>query len=164
MIKARSAWSGLLALAALLVTSCGTELEVKNTITVEQAEQRVEEYFRQALAVLPAQARPEVGLIHTVECDDPTDNGPKGRKIASVNYEIHDLPKDEYPEYVDRLERWWLEHNFAVLDDERPTYQSIWVENKEDGFRMRVQDNVRGQFFLIATSPCVWPNGTPEPE
>jgi hypothetical protein len=27
---------------------------------------------------------------------------------------------------------------------------------------MRVQDNVR--FFLIATSPCVWPDGTPDAE
>ncbi|MPZ85688.1 MAG: hypothetical protein GEV28_37040 [Actinophytocola sp.] len=133
------------------------------TITVEEAEHRVEEYFRQALAVLPAQARPEPSLIDTYECDDPTDYGPKGRKITSVNYQIHDLPRDEYPEYIADLERWWLDHNFRVLDDERPTYESIWVENN-DGFRMRIIASDKGKFVLIATSPCVWQNGTPEPE
>ena len=137
---------------------------MSTTITVERAEQRVEEYFRQALAVLPSQARPEVGLIHTVECDDPTDNGPKGRKIASVDYQIHDLPPDEYPGYVADLERWWRDHDFRVLDDERPARESIWVENTHDGFRMRVKANDVGELFIIATSPCVWPNGTPEPE
>lgn len=135
------------------------------TITVEEAERRVEDYFRQALAVLPARARPEVGLIHTVPCDDPTDNGPKGRKIASVDYEIHDLPAAEYPGYVTRLEQWWLANDFQVLDDERPARESIWVENVEDGFRMRVKTSPSGsRLFLIATSPCVWPDGTPAPE
>lgn len=137
---------------------------MRNTITVEEAEQRVEDYFRKALAVLPERARPEVGLIHTVECDDPTDDGPKGRKIASVNYQILDLRQDDYPEYVARLEQWWLDHNFRVLDDERPTYQSIWVENNDDGFRMRITASDKGRLVLIATSPCVWQNGTPEPE
>ncbi|MPZ85687.1 MAG: hypothetical protein GEV28_37035 [Actinophytocola sp.] len=164
MSYSRSAWSALLSLTVLLVASCGTEPGMHTTITVEQAEQRVEEYFRHALAVLPAQARPEISLIHTVECDDPTDNGPKGRKIASVNYQIHNLPRDEYPEYVADLEHWWLDHNFRVLDDERPTYESIWVENNDDGFRMRIQANDVGGLYLIATSPCVWQNGTPEPE
>ena len=153
----------LIVLAAFFVASCGTEPGMSTTITVEQAEHRVEEYFRQALAVLPAQARPEVGLIQAAECGDPTDNGPQGRKIASVDYQIHDLPPDEYPQYVADLERWWRAHDFVILDDERPVTQSIWVENKNDGFRMRVQDNDLGELFLIATSPCVWPNGTPEP-
>lgn len=134
------------------------------TITVEEAERRVEEYFRAALAVLPARARPEVGLIHTVPCDDPTDNGPKGRKIASVDYEIHDLPADEYPAYVETLAQWWRDNNFRILDDDRPARESIWVENTEDGFRMRVKANNAGRLFLIATSPCVWPDGTPAPE
>jgi hypothetical protein len=149
-------------LALLLITGCGAEPH--NTITVEQAEQRVEDYFRQTLAVLPEQARPEVGLIDTYGCDDPADNGPKGRKIASVDYQIHDLPPAEYPDYVARLERWWRDHNFRILDDERPKRESIWVENNDDGFRMRIKSNKLGELFMIATSPCVWPNGTPEPE
>jgi hypothetical protein len=152
----------LLLLVVPLIASCGADAGMQRTITVEQAEQRVEDYFRQALAVLPERARPEVGLIHTVECDDPTDNGPEGRKIASVDYEILDLPPSEYPNYVDDLERWWRDNGFRVLDDERPTYESIWVENNNDGFRMRIQGNHVGELYLGATSPCVWPNGTPE--
>jgi hypothetical protein len=157
-----AAASRLALLVVLLVTSCGTETGMQNTITVEQAERRVEDYFRKALAVLPEQARPEVGLIDTYECDDPTDNGPTGRKIASVDYDILGLPPSEYSEYVARLERWWLDHDFRILDDERPKRESIWVENNEDGFRMRVTATDKGKLILIATSPCVWPDGTPE--
>lgn len=164
MTNIRSTTSGMLAVAALLLTSCGTESGMRPTITVAQAEQRVEDYFRQALAVLPEKARPEAGLIDTYDCDDPTDNGPKGRKIASVDYQILDLPPDDYPDYVNQLERWWREHNFRILDDERPKRESIWVENKNDGFRMRVKTNDVGELFMIASSPCVWENGTPEPE
>jgi hypothetical protein len=150
-------------LITLLIASCGTGTTMRATITIEQAEQHVEDYFRKTLAVLPDRARPEARLIDTYDCDDPTDNGPKGRKIASVNYEILDLPPGEYPNYVDDLERWWRGNGFRVLDDERPTYESIWVENDDDGFRMRVEANDGGKLFLIATSPCVWPNGTPGP-
>jgi hypothetical protein len=134
-----------------------------NTITINQAEERAEEYFRKALSVLPEQAGFEPRLIDTYDCDDPTDNGAKGRQIASVDYEITGLPPAEYPNYVADLERWWRDHDFRVLDDERPTYQSIWVENNEDGFRMRIEANDVGGLYLVATSPCVWPDGTPEP-
>jgi hypothetical protein len=142
---------------SLLVTSCGTGTEMPNTITVKQAEQGAEEYFRKALAVLPDKARPVVGLIHTYPCD----NGPEGRMIASVDYEILDLPRDSYSDYVSELERWWRDHDFRILDDERPTEESVWVENNDDGFRMRVTASKGGKFILIATSPCVWPDGTP---
>ena len=134
---------------------------MQRTITVEQAEQQVEDYFRQALAVLPDQAKAEPGLIHTVDCDDPTDNGPAGRKTASVNYQILGLRAADYPAYVDDLERWWHDHDFRILDDDRPAEQSVWVENTKDGFRMRVQDNPLGELYLIVSSPCVWPDGTP---
>ncbi|MFD2468246.1 hypothetical protein [Amycolatopsis silviterrae] len=40
----------------------------------------------------------------------------------------------------------------------------LWVENNADGFRMALQANSAGGLFLISTSPCVWPNGTPIPE
>lgn len=154
----------LVSLVAALMASCGMEAGVRNTITISEAETRAEKYFRDALAELPRQARAEVSLIQTSECDDPTDNGPKGRKIASVSYQIHDLPPGEYPKYVDDLERWWLDHSFRILDDERPDYETIWVENKDDGFQMRILGNKVGELFLGATSPCVWPSGTPEPE
>lgn len=152
----------LVSLIIALVTSCAAEAGMSNTITIEEAQTRVERYFRDALAVLPDQARPEVSLIHTVDCDDPDDNGPKGRKIASVNYQIRNLAPQKYPDYVADLERWWRDHGFRVLDDERPTYESIWVEKTDDGFRMRIQGNRAGELYLGATSPCVWPNGTPE--
>jgi hypothetical protein len=162
MSDSRALTSLLMSLVVAFMAGCGAETGMRNTITINEAETRVEQYFRDALAVLPEQARAEVSLIHTVDCDDPDDNGPKGRKIASVSYQIQNLQPQKYPDYVADLERWWLDHDFQVLDDERPTYESIWVENTGDGFRMRIEANKVGELYLGATSPCVWPDGTPE--
>lgn len=47
------------------------------------------------------------------------------------------------------------------MSDKRPKENWISVENKTDGFSMSIQDTPPGDFSLGATSPCVWPNGTP---
>ncbi|KAA2266996.1 hypothetical protein F0L68_00200 [Solihabitans fulvus] len=136
---------------------------MKNTITEQQATTRVEDYAKQVVAALPAQARPEKFSANTNQCDDPTDNGPKGRVIASFEYEIHDLPREQYNNYFDALRKWWTDHDFRVLTDDRPKDMYIWVENNQDGFRMALQANDLGKLYLTATSPCVWPKGTPAP-
>lgn len=54
--------------------------------------------------------------------------------------------------------------NFVGQIDKRPTENWVSVENRTDGFSMSVQESVQGDLSLGATSPCVWPNGTPAPQ
>ena len=140
---------------------------MKNTITQQQASERAERYVRDAVAALSPAAQLELsGRFDDSPCDDPTDNGPKGRVIASVTYWLNDIPVDHQSEYVNTLFQWWSEHDFAVLTDNRATDIYVHVENRRDGFRMAVQQTAVGpkRLSLGATSPCVWPNGTPEPK
>lgn len=52
---------------------------------------------------------------------------------------------------------------FQVLrDDPTPGREYLWVENATDGFRMAFQANDAGEMFLIASSPCIWPDGAPD--
>jgi hypothetical protein len=152
-------------LAALVLTACGTNPggAMSNTITAHDAEQRVEDYIQQTITVLPPQRRLTNPFTSTYACDDPTDNGPKGRVIATVDYQIDGLSPDQYDHYLDALKKWWVGHDFRVLQDARPKAAHVWVENNKDGFRMAAQTNDRGEMYLTATSPCVWPNGTPQP-
>lgn len=138
---------------------------MSNTITEQQAAQRVQDNVRAAVTHLPSTVRLEQQLTHFTPCDDPTDNGPKGRVIASTTYQIHELPPDQYPHFFDLLRSWWQRNNYRVLDDSRrsPTDMYLWVENNHDGFRMALQSNNNGGLFIIASSPCVWPHGNPEP-
>jgi hypothetical protein len=140
---------------------------MKNTITQQQAGERAERYIREAVAGLTPPARLEVlSSFDDSPCDDPTDNGPKGRVIASRGYWLNDISPDQHSTYVDDLVRWWSEHNFTVLTDNRPGNVYVWAENRHDGFRMAIQQTEIGpkRLSLGATSPCVWPNGTPEPQ
>jgi hypothetical protein len=158
--------AGLFAvLAALVLTACGAYpgAAMHTTITAHDAERRVEDYIQQAITALPPQRHLTNPFKKTYACDDPTDNGPKGRVIATVDYQIEGLSPDQYDHYLDALKQWWIGHDFRVLQDARPKAPHVWVENNTDGFRMAVQTNDGGEMYLIATSPCVWPNGTPQP-
>jgi hypothetical protein len=137
---------------------------MKNTITEEEATQRAEDYVRQAMEALPPEARLEVlSGTSSGPCDDPTDNGPRGRVTVGNIYWVRGLPAESNPQYFDSMVRWWTDHDFAILTDKRPQSNYVWVENKRDGFRMAFRDNPKGELALGADSPCVWPNGTPEP-
>jgi len=137
---------------------------MQSTITIEQANQKVEDYSVQIRQALPAEAQYEISSSEKAgTCTDPSDNGPKSRVLASRTYKVLGLPKDKIPGYFDALRAWWQNHDFRVLDNTPPN-EFLWVENNADGFRMTAKSNIGGELYLIATSPCVWPDGTPEPQ
>ncbi|GAA4530135.1 hypothetical protein [Amycolatopsis samaneae] len=135
---------------------------MRPTITINEANTRVEDYASRAVKALPSQAK----LTLTYEerhgdCSDPTDHGPKNRVVANRSYQVLGLDSKEIPSYFAMLRSWWLANNFRVLD-ETPPNEFLWVENNADGFQMTLKANFKGEIYLLAGSPCVWPNGTPE--
>jgi hypothetical protein len=159
----------ILAVAVLVtIAACGdgntgSGAGMHPTITAEQAKQRVVDYAMQAIAVLPPQPAAGKWNDGVDPCDDPTDNGPKGRVIPFVEYKISGLSSALQNHYFDLLRAWWTSHNFRILVDQRPKDFYLWVENNADGFRMTAQANDLGDLYLSSTAPCVWPNGTPAP-
>jgi len=154
--------------AAVAVVSCSSpkpEVPVKNTITRQEANDRVDKYISDSVTSLAPSPRLEpLGREDAGDCSDPTDNGPLGRVIASRDYWLRDVPKSRNAEVVASLVRWWQDHDFVVRNDDRPKENWVLVENRVDGFRMSVQESSQGDLSLGATSPCVWPNGTPAPQ
>lgn len=135
----------LLVAMSSCTTSNDSEAPMKNTITQQQANERVEQYVRDAVATISPTARLEVlGGSRDFPCDDPTDNGPKGRITASRDYWLQDLPADKHNDYIDALIEWWKEHNFALLRDDRPKDSYVTAENRQDGFRMGIKGTVTG--------------------
>jgi hypothetical protein len=137
---------------------------MQTTITINEANDRVDDYITRAMAELPPGATLEVNTYNrTEDCSDPTDNGPKGRVSAGRSYKILGLQVEAIPSYFDTLRAWWLANNFRILGD-TPKNEFLWVENNADSFQMTLKANFAGGIFLLAGSPCVWPNGTPEPQ
>lgn len=131
-----------------------------STITLDEANRRLDAYIDKALAQLPAGAALKERLrIEEESCDDVA--GDDGKQHASRNYEVTGIDPDKIPTYFDTMRTWWLDNNFRILDNE-PKYEYLWVENNDDGFRMTLEAASGGRLILVSASPCVWRNGTPE--
>lgn len=155
----------VIVLLAVLV-SCSNFIGagMQSTITLDEANQKLDDYIERAFSQLPDDAElTNPHHYHDRRCDDPDDQGPEGRKHASRDYYISAIDSDRIPDYFDTLKAWWEENDFRVIGNERVN-EFLWVENNEDSFRMTLKANPQGEMRLIASSPCVWPEGTPDPE
>ncbi|GAA4669580.1 hypothetical protein GCM10023214_75090 [Amycolatopsis dongchuanensis] len=155
----------LVVFAGVLMTGAcgGKDVGMQPTITIDEANRRVEQYSTQVREALPAEAVYELSAYEDRgDCSDPTDRGPKNRVVASRTYQIQGLPAANVPSYFGAVRTWWQDHGFRILDDNPPN-EFLWGENTADGFQMTLKSNFKGELFLIVSSPCVWPGGTPEP-
>jgi hypothetical protein len=136
------------------------------TLSLTQATQRVEQYGRDALAHMPG--TPEAGTPNrtSVPSDDPTDGGPKGPVDVGDTYRItYGDPRPDNTEVFNRLHDYWTGQGYQVLKDSRsqPRGRLVRVENPHDGFRMGIEEAaMTPQLTLAVSSPCVWPEGTPQ--
>jgi len=158
----------------LVVTACGSAGDAKDaagssgegeqvrTLTKEQALQRAKEHVKKVVAALPVEPSLSKQSGGSMECADPSDNGPRGRYTVDRTYWLNDLPKDRNAEFVNTLYRYWKNNNYRILTDERARDDSfISVEHNGDAFRMSVTQSDEGNLSLGASSPCVWPDGVP---
>ncbi|APU12879.1 hypothetical protein UA75_04100 [Actinoalloteichus sp. GBA129-24] len=99
----------------------------------------------------------------SVECQDPTDRGPLGRSQFTTRYFLDELPREDNDSNVEAVYQHWIENGYQVLVDDRPDRIFISVQHEDDAFRMSIRASVQGDLSLGASSPCIWPNGTPEP-
>jgi hypothetical protein len=138
------------------------------TITLQQAGDRATSYAQAATAQLPGKPK-LIGPSRTsVDCDDPTDRGPKGRVDLADDYRLDygaDLP--DHTSLINHMYDYWAGLGYQTLKDTRTDNfgRVIRFQNPKDGFRFGlVEDATNTQLTLQISAPCVWPNGTPEPK
>ena len=162
--------ASVLACLLLLLAGCGgntgqntppADGEQMRTLTEAEAYQRAEEHIQRAVASLPEKPTLTLQDESSMECLDPTDNGPRGRYEVGKTYWLDDLQASRNSEYLSALHEHWVSNGFRVLTDSRPDRSFISVENNDDAFRMSVKESTEGDLSLGASSPCIWPDGTP---
>lgn len=132
-------------------------------MTQDEAAERAQEHVDGVMAVLPEEAESEGrGGPNFSACDDPTDGGPKGRVVASVSYWIREVPVEDNDQVMDAALEYWTENGFWVIEDARPDSPFISVGNEEDAFVVSIQASIQGDLSVGASSPCVWPDGSPD--
>lgn len=152
-----------------LLASCsqgseGQDSEVTTTITVQAAISKTDQYAEMARQALSPEAR----LISPfkqdgITCTNPANSEGKGRVMVSHNYEVAGLPPGDPAQHYAKIRDWWAKNSFRVTQDSQSTGY-VLAENSSDGFTMMLRVNQGGQAYLGVSSPCVWPNGTPEPK
>ncbi|MGB3439425.1 MAG: hypothetical protein WBA97_11800 [Actinophytocola sp.] len=141
-------WSIPALAVALVLAGCSASADVE-TVTESEAYERVESYVRRAATALPdGRIEPAAAPV-----SGPCRGNPPDRVVVRNSYWVRELVDED--RHFDTMVRWWEKHDFEVLDDLRPERHYVWVENTEDGFRMSLRNNDKGELLLSAQSPCI---------
>lgn len=132
---------------------------MEKTPTIEEANRLVEKYLAEARSVLPGTLSTEP---HYKETSGICGGNESDMVLATDSFKVSDLTTDQISKYFSMLREWWTHHDYRILENRGNEY--LWVEHNSDGFRLTLKSNKDGEIYLISTSPCVWPNGTPSPE
>src|SRR5699024_10908338 len=123
--------------------------EQVRTLTKEQALQRAKEHVNKAVAALPVEPSLSKQSGGSMECADPSDNGPRGRYTVDRTYWLNGLPKDRNTEFINTLYQYWKNNNFRIVADKRDRdNKTVLVEHNGDGFRMGVTQSDEGDLSL----------------
>lgn len=135
---------------------------MSETMTEDEAAERVQEHIDGTLASLPEGAELETrnGTLFAA-CDDPTDGGSKDRVTVSETFWIRGLPVEDNEANIDLMYEYWVDNGYQEIHDLRPEENFVTMENEGDSFRVSVRTSNKGSLSLSASSPCVWPDGQP---
>lgn len=159
----RSALWAPIAVLTLMLSACGTSEYEEETMTQDEAAERAEEHINDAVAVLPDSLELESsGGVTANPCDDLANGGAEGPVSVGLGYWLRGLPVEDNEDNVELLYRYWIDNGYQVTGDQRPNKLAVFVQNEEDSFRMSVTSSIQGGLSISASSPCVWPEGTPE--
>jgi hypothetical protein len=135
---------------------------MKPTLYREQSLDRIARHIHDAVTL----GSPKLTLSGNAEiaCDGPDDGGPRGWITVAHSYDL-DAPSPgmSTAEVFDRLLTYWTTHSFRVLRDERPQTHGIKMGNTHGAIHMGLDADPHGNPTISASSPRIWPAGTPTP-
>ncbi|MGV9774546.1 hypothetical protein [Streptosporangium sp. NPDC003464] len=135
------------------------------TMTQAQALARVEQLIKETVAVI----RPEPRLdlyrpsLNVNSCLDPTDGGSEERVVINRSYYLRDIPRDQVGEVARQIKQHW-ERQGHYIEGVSKNGLNIAGRSQPDDFLISLASTGDDDVLnLGASSPCIWPNGTPGP-
>lgn len=150
-----------LLLVVLALTGCAGPLGEdvpERTITVQEADQRVERHLREVTAAIPAQRLEPLSPPLTTPCGGIIGGPDDGRVTASRSYWLRDIAPDQADAAVQAAIDYWTANGYQVST--RSRQQGIVRAAAPDGTtELVMQRTPKGDVTLVADSICVWPDG-----
>lgn len=136
-------------------------------MTKQQAIVRAEQIIRATAAAIKPAPRLEryPSIVEETSCVDPTDGGSPDRTVIHRTYWLRGIPRDRNGDVARQIKAHWdgmgVRYSSEVsLDGSDPRISGY---TQPDEFLVSLSTNAGDDMYVSATSPCLWPNGTPEP-
>ncbi|WP_433239303.1 hypothetical protein ACQPYK_32415 [Streptosporangium sp. CA-135522] len=134
-------------------------------MTQAQALERVEQLIGETADVITP--KPHLDLyrpsLNVNSCLDPTDGGSEDRVVINRSYYLRGIPKEKLGEAARQIRRYWEQKGYHIEGISKDGL-GVAGRSRPDDFLLSLSAIDDGDFLgLGATSPCVWPNGVPEP-
>lgn len=137
------------------------------TMTQKQATERVEQIIRETVAALTIKPRLEMieSMSQPDSCVDPTDGGSPDRTVISHSYWLRGFSRTRNGDIGQQAKDYWESKGYKItnVNGISANEPNISGYTRPDEFLFSIETNVDGDVNIGATSPCIWPNGTPEP-
>jgi hypothetical protein len=137
------------------------------TITQTQALTRVEQLLTSTASALDPEPRLESNAIFPTSsrCLDPGLAESSKQVVASRAYWLRDIPAKQHIAIAHQVRDHWIQQGHVITGTGgvEAGHPNISGETRPDGFILALGWAEGDHLYLAATSPCVWPDGTPEP-
>jgi hypothetical protein len=139
----------------------------KKTITKQQAIARVEQIIRDTVSIMKPTPRLEryPALAEETSCVDPADRGSTERSVITRTYWLRGVPRSENRSIGVQARSYWESQNVKLTHTVGLDSGQLKVigYTRPDDFLVSLSTNTQEALAFTVTSPCFWPNGTPEP-
>ncbi|MBO0806124.1 MAG: hypothetical protein J2P25_24010 [Nocardiopsaceae bacterium] len=136
------------------------------TITQHHASARIDQLLRDTAAALSPRPQLEVSKLGTSVglCTiNPSDTADKRVQVVRT-YWLRGITERDYKTIGEQILRLWKQKGYAINDTpgvgtDKP---NIHAATKDD-FLIALEWSAKGWLSIGASSPCLWPHGTPPP-
>ncbi|MGH3738078.1 MAG: hypothetical protein ACRDT6_21075 [Micromonosporaceae bacterium] len=136
------------------------------TVSVREAKVMIDRHIKDIIAQLPDNAEPKSrGGVDGLPCTWSDAPDADKRVIVESWYRVENLPVAEYPSYFESIGRHWRELGYRKVRFDKQDAMWTMAYADPEGFVLSFGTTGSGEVLTIkAASPCIWQNGTPEPD
>lgn len=142
-------------------------MDASSSQTPAQALARAEDLIRQTAGVLRPRPRlePLAGQSTSSPCLEPHDDGAQDRIVVSRAYWLREVPGAANMEIARQVMDHWQRQGHVITSTGgfQVGHPSVGGVSRPDGFILALVWSEGDRLYLAATSPCVSPDGMPQP-
>lgn len=163
--KRQFTFPALAATFMLLAAGCSADPASQPTITQQQAVARVDRLLRDTGAAITPRPRLVVDKPGTqvTSCLEEPEGSSDARVQPAGEYFLQGVPQQARASVAEQIMRFWKAKGYAVDAFHMGTSDPQVHGTTQDNFLVALEPNGGGELSIGASSPCVWPNGTPPP-